>query len=220
MRLWVNHWLNIWRFRINVMEIEITPNRGDCLSIAGMAREVAAIYRMQVKHRGRRSEQIARINSRWHSRHRKRCPLYRAVIIKGLRADAATPAMDAERLRRSGMRAIHPVVDVTQYVMLELGQPMHAYDLKPSRRRHRGAHGRKEAESLSCSMAAASACSGRTGHRRHKQVKALAGIMGGDESSVTAGTTDIFLKAAFFTPAAIGWTAARFGLPTDASLSF
>src|SRR5579871_3465471 len=113
-----------------VIEVEITPNRGDCLSALGLARELGALYDLPLK-----LGQVGAVSTAIKdtvpvdNQAPGACPVYGGRVIRGIRADAVTPIWMRERLRRAGLRLVHPVVDVTQYVMLELGQPMHAYDL-------------------------------------------------------------------------------------------
>lgn len=120
-----------------VLEVEITPNRGDCLSVLGIARELGALFDLDLH-----LPQCAPVKPTIKDTlpvtlaAPEACPVFSGRIIRGLRTDAVTPLWMRERLRRAGLRCVHPVVDVTQYVMLELGQPMHAYDLK-----RRGLHG-------------------------------------------------------------------------------
>jgi phenylalanyl-tRNA synthetase beta chain len=204
-----------------VLDIKLTPNRGDCLSVAGLARELAAINNMAVK-----TPRIAAIRSRSQDqlpvvlKAAAGCPLYTGRVIKGLRTGASSPPWLTERLRRSGLRPIHPVVDVTNYVMLELGQPMHAFDL-----RHleggivvRWAlqdeplvllNGRQIALSKDVLVIA-----------DHKKAKALAGVMGGEDSGVSTDTADIFLESAHFAPQAIAGRSRRFGLSSEAAHRF
>ena len=105
-----------------VMEINITPNRGDCLSVCGMAREVGALNRRRVK----------KIKERFPLKiaAKKACPHYVGRVIRDINTQATTPIWMRERLRRSGLRSLHPVVDVMNYVLLEWGQPLHAFDLE------------------------------------------------------------------------------------------
>ena len=114
-----------------LIEIEITPNRGDCLSILGVARELAALYGKSLDKTDVPLVKAA-IKDTFpvDIKADDACPVFASRVIKGLRVEAVTPLWMRERLRRAGLRPVHPVVDVTQYVMLELGQPMHAYDLQ------------------------------------------------------------------------------------------
>jgi len=204
-----------------VLDIKLTPNRGDCLSVAGLAREVAAINRLHVK-----VPRIAAIRPRCADRlpvalkASAGCPLYSGRIIQGLRTSVTSPLWLTERLRRAGLRPIHPVVDVTNYVMLELGQPLHAFDL---RHLEGGIVVRwaREGEPLTL----------LDGRRitlskdvlviaDHDKAKALAGIMGGEDSGVTDDTVDIFIESAFFMPQAVAGRARRFGLSSEAAHRF
>ncbi len=204
-----------------VLELKLTPNRGDCLSVVGIAREVAAINRIKLKTPRINAVKIGcKAKLPISVKASAGCPLYLGRIIKGLRTDVTSPVWLIERLRRAGLRSILPVVDVTNYVMLELGQPMHGFDL---RRLNGGIVVRwaREGESLTLL------------DERHirltkdvlviadrKNIKALAGIMGGHESGVAGDTTDIFLESAFFDPQAIAGRARRFALSTEASYRF
>src|SRR5579859_737309 len=204
-----------------LIEIEITPNRGDCLSILGVARELAALYdKPLIKSDVAPIKAAIKDSLPVDIDAGAACPVFASRIIKGLRADAVTPPWVRERLRRAGLRPVHPAVDVTQYVMLELGQPMHAYDLK------RLDHG------ITVRMAKqgekARLLNGQTYEPQpdvlviadESRVQGLGGIMGGGESNVTAGTADILLEAAFFTPAAISGRPRRMDLLTDAAYRF
>lgn len=205
----------------NVLEIKLTPNRADCLCIAGCAREVAAIYRLPV-----RGPKITVVRPMVRSQltvgieAREACPRYVGRVIKGLRPGAVSPTWLAERLRRSGMRTLHPVVDVTNYVMLELGQPMHAFDLQTLHggivvRWARAGEALKLLDDRRIDLAVDDLVIADAA-----KPKALAGIMGGQESAVQAHTVDVFLESACFMPTAIMGRARRYGLATDASHRF
>ena len=148
------------------------------------------------------------------------CPRFAGRVLKGVRSGATSPFWLRERLRRAGVRAIHPVVDVTNYVMLELGQPLHAYDLDKLSERIEARFARP-GESLLL-------LDGKNIDLREDVLViadargpvGLAGIMGGQSTAVSAATTSIFLESAFFTPQAIAGRARRYGLHTDASLRF
>jgi len=204
-----------------LIEIEITPNRGDCLSILGVARELAALYGKTLE----KSEVMpvkAAIKDIFpvDIQAEKACPVFATRVIKGLRTDAVTPLWMRERLRRAGLKPIHPAVDVTQYVMLELGQPMHAYDLA------------RLDGGITVRMAKAGEKTKLLNSQVYEaqpdvlviadksRVQGFAGIMGGGESNVGAGTADILLEAAFFTPAAISGRPRRMDLLTDAAYRF
>jgi phenylalanyl-tRNA synthetase beta chain len=200
------------------IEVDLTPDRGDCLGLAGIAREVAAINRVAL-----RTPPITPVAATIDERPAVRleapeaCPRYAARVVRGIDPAAETPLWLRERLRRSGLRAIHPVVDITNYVMLELGQPMHGFDLA---RIEEGIRVRlaREGERLSLlngeeltlrgdSLVIADA----------ERPLALAGIMGGEGSGVTAATRDVLFESAFFAPTAIAGKARSYGLHTDSS---
>ncbi len=204
-----------------LIEIDLTPNRGDCLSIAGVAREVVANNGVQitppenflVADTIQDTFSVELINS-------EACPHYVGRIIRGVKADAKSPLWMTEKLRRCGLRSISPVVDVTNYVMMELGQPMHGFDLNKLSGgiRVRNAHAGEKIELLDGSEVE---CRDDTlVIADHEKAVALAGIMGGQGSSVQDDTTDILLEAAFFAPRHIAGKARSYGLHTDSSHRF
>jgi phenylalanyl-tRNA synthetase beta chain len=205
----------------NQLEIDLTPNRGDCLSIAGVARELSALTKVKVRRPVIKPASVkSKVRRKVTLKAAKDCPRYVGRVIEGIDAFAATPLWMTERLRRSGLRSIHPVVDVTNYVMLELGQPMHAFDLdklsgdiqvRPARQGERlalldGSTATLEAGSVLIADA--------------KGPLALAGVMGGMDSAVSAATTQVFLESAYFRAEAISLRARRLGLHTDSSHRF
>jgi phenylalanyl-tRNA synthetase beta chain len=204
-----------------VLELNLTPNRGDALSIAGVARELSAISGAPLK-KLEIAPVIAAIPDRFEVRllAPEACPRFAGRVIRDIRPDAISPLWMVERLRRAGLRSISPVVDVTNYVMLELGQPMHAYDLRRlnSRIDVRHAHAGERLELLDGKEVAlepdvlviADAAS----------AIGIAGVMGGEKSGIADDTSDVFLEVAFFNPAAIAGRARRFGMHTDASQRF
>lgn len=203
-----------------LIEIDLTPNRGDCLSIQGIAREVAALNEMTLKQ-----EAVPSLEPTYPdtlpvlNKAPLYCPYYVGRLIKGIKPDAAVPLWLQERLRRSEIRSIHPVVDILNYVMLELGQPMHAFDAaKLNTIVIRYA---KEGESLTL-------LDGETVKLNKETVViadevralAIAGVMGGSESAISLATQTVFLESALFTPALIAGKARQYGLRTDASFRF
>ncbi len=203
------------------IELKLTPNRPDCLGLRGLADDVAALFGVAVN-----GPQAAAVPAVITTQRDVRldagadCPRYLGRVIEGIDATVKSPLWLAERLRRSGVRPISAVVDVTQYVMLELGQPMHAYDR----------------DTLSGTISVRRAQSGESlklldgnDHKLdpeclvivdEKRVLGLAGIMGGYDSRVSDTTRNIFLEAAHFAPSAIMGRARKFGLHTDASHRF
>ena len=203
------------------IEIGLTPNRGDCLCIAGIAREAGVVNQTAVEA----PEAIA-----FTVEHQdgipvrlvasEACPRYFGRIIKGVNPKTETPLWLKERLRRSDVRSISPVVDVTNYVMLELGQPMHAFDLA---KLSGGIEVRyaNEGEKLTLLDGQDVTLAANTLVVADQKVPvAMAGIMGGEASSVTDETVDLFLESAFFAPDVIIGKARQYGLHTDSSHRF
>lgn len=203
------------------IELDLTPDRADCLSLAGVSREVGVINRSPV--RGPVIEPIpARHDDRFPVRVEapEACPGYVCRVIRDIDPGTETPLWMQERLRRSGLRSIGPVVDITNYVLLELGQPMHGFDLdrlEGEIRVRMAAMGERilllndeEIEPRDDTLVIAD---------RNRPI-ALAGIMGGAETGVTTHTRHILLESASFTPRAIGGKARSYGLHTDSSHRF
>lgn len=201
--------------------LKLTPNRSDCLSIVGIAREVAALTgatldlpkfdAVSAKHQELKKVSVA---------DGEACARYCGRLVKGMNAKAQTPEWMVRRLERSGLRSISAVVDITNYVLLELGQPMHAFD----------------AAKLQGDINVRWASQGETIILLNEQeVKldkdmlviadnsgaiAFAGVMGGQSTAVSDTSTDIFLESAFFTPDTIAGKGRRFGISTDSSYRF
>ena len=204
-----------------VIEVDLTPNRGDCLSISGVAREVGVMNSASVK--SVEFEPVIASSERTfpvYIENAAGCPRYLSRVIEGVNPRADSPLWMQERLRRAGMRSLGPLVDVTNYVMLELGQPMHAFDLAK----------------LSGAITVRNAVAGESltlldGKEielnretllvtDEKGPLALAGIMGGESSGIEEETTDLFLECAFFAPLSIAGKARSYGLHTDSSHRF
>ncbi|TNF06542.1 MAG: phenylalanine--tRNA ligase subunit beta [Gammaproteobacteria bacterium] len=204
-----------------LIEVDLTPNRGDCLSLRGLARETGVLNSLAVT-----SPDLAPVPAEVEDifpvelQAPGSCPRYVGRVITGVNVKAESPRWLQEKLRRSGLRSIDPVVDVTNYVMLELGQPMHAFDLSTLQGGivvRMAKEGEKlklldgtEVKLKSDTMLIAD----------HEKPLAIAGIMGGDNSSVTSETVDIFLESAYFDPIAIAGRPRQYGLHTDSSHRF
>ncbi|MBK8535064.1 MAG: phenylalanine--tRNA ligase subunit beta [Candidatus Competibacteraceae bacterium] len=204
-----------------LIEIELTPNRGDCLGMEGIAREVATINRCEFRPVA--ADAVAPMLDATFPvslLDPAGCPRYVGRVIRGVNPAAATPLWMKERLRRAGVRSLGPLVDVTNYVMLELGQPMHAFDLGrlSGGIEVRCARPGERLELLNGSVVEPDADTLLIADGNGPL--ALAGIMGGEISSCTAATRDVFLESAFFTPASIAGRARRYGLQTDSSYRF
>jgi len=204
-----------------IIEVDLTPNRGDCLSIAGVAREVAVLNKMDMNplsfdYPQEDSTQKMPILVEAV----EDCPRYLGRVIEGLDSRVQTPEWMQERLNKSGLRPINPIVDVTNYVLMELGHPMHAFDLgkldsgiivrRAKDKEKLTLLDEKEIELSSAELVIAD----------HSKALALAGIMGGLQSSVSDQTTDILLECAYFQPIAIAGKARHFGMQTDSSHRF
>ncbi|MEH6389986.1 phenylalanine--tRNA ligase subunit beta [Pseudomonas profundi] len=204
-----------------IIEVDLTPNRGDCLSIAGLAREVAANYGEQVTRP--QIEPIAPVNDDTRPvelRASQACPRYVGRVIRNVDLSRATPLWMVERLRRSDIRSIDAVVDITNYVMLELGQPLHAFDLAEI---HGGIRVRMAEEGEKLVLLDGQEIALRADTlviADHERPLAMAGIMGGEHSGVSEKTTDLFLESAFFDTIAIAGKARGYGLHTDSSHRF
>ncbi|OOG54962.1 phenylalanine--tRNA ligase subunit beta [Rhodanobacter sp. B05] len=202
-------------------ELKLTPNRPDCLGLVGLAHDVAALFGSAVKVPVQASAPVtgaARRGIRLEAG--KDAPRYLGRIIEGIDSAARSPLWLAERLRRAGLRPISAVVDVTNYVMLELGQPLHAFDNDTLEGdivvRHAGA-----GETLKLlDGSEAKLDEGFVLIADEKKALAVAGVMGGFDSRVTDATRNIFLESAHFAPAAIMGRARKLGLHTDASHRF
>jgi phenylalanyl-tRNA synthetase beta chain len=214
----INDYLQLDDYSI---EIDITPNRGDCLSLIGLAREVAAFNALpfdnpEIPNIPPQIDHIIPIEIRNTAAN----PRYVGRVIRQVNPNASTPIWMLERLRRSGVRGINAIVDVTNYVMLELGQPMHAFDLN---KLNGGIIVRSAQENENLTL-----LDGREIQLQssslviadHNQAQALAGIMGGLATAVDANTVDILLESAFFAPKPLAGQARKYGLHTDSSFRF
>ncbi len=204
-----------------VLTLKLTPNRADCLSVAGLAREVSAITSVPQCHpASARISANAKLTRGVRVEDPQACPRFCGRVISGIDPSATTPAWMRQRIERSGIRSISAVVDVTNYVMLELGQPLHAYDERM----------------LEGDLVVRFAKAGETltllnGQKieldsdlllvaDERKPLGLAGIMGGEHSGIGDTTTSIFLEGAFWNPAVIQGKARRLGFATDAGYRF
>ena len=205
----------------SIIEIDLTPNRADCLSVEGIAREVALLNALdwtttQVKVAGINHKDTLPISIE----EKSACPRYLGRLIKGVNSKAETPAWMQERLRRSGIRSLSAVVDVTNYVLIELGQPLHAFDADKLAGEITVRMARNDETLTLLNGQTINLDTGALVIADANQPLALAGIMGGSESAVSDNTQNIFLECAFFSPQAIAGKARRFGLHTDSSHRF
>ncbi len=203
------------------IEVDLTPNRSDCLSMKGIAREVGVLNRKEV-----REPKITPVEAQIEDtlavslNAGEACSRYVGRVIRNVDLAQPTPLWMQEKLRRAGVRSIDAVVDVTNFVLLELGQPMHAFDLGTLQggiQARMAEDGEKltlldgqEVELKSDTLVIADS----------DKAVAMAGIMGGETTAVSSNTKDIFLESAFFHPIAIAGRARNYGLHTDSSHRF
>ncbi len=204
-----------------VIDFEVTPNRPDCLSLVGIAREVQALTGIPLKLPDTGIEERQTADSlEVEIEDDDGCPRYAGRLIKGVTV-GQSPEWLANRLRALGMRPINNIVDITNYVMLELGQPLHAFDMDRVEgcriivRRARSGEALETLDGIERKLDAETLVIADA-----NRPIALAGIMGGANSEVTEQTTDILLEAAHFSPARVRRTAAALGLQTEASSRF
>ena len=204
-----------------VLDVNVAPNRGDAMSILGVAREVAAIAGTKItgpKIESSRGAKPERFPVRLEAP--AACPRFGGCIVRGINNRAATPVWLSERLRRAGVRSISPVVDVTNYVMLELGQPMHAYDLAKLRQGIRVRMARAGEELTLLDGKTVKADPDMLLITDGEGPIGLGGIMGGLRTAVSPETTDVLLESAYFSPGSVQGRGRRLGLLTDASQRF
>jgi phenylalanyl-tRNA synthetase beta chain len=205
----------------NLFTLKLTPNRADCLSLVGLAREVAAITAAAMAPPApARITATRALSRRVHITDAAACPRFCARMVSGIDARAKTPTWMKQRLERSGIRSISAVVDITNYVMLELGQPLHAYDDSllngdlvvrfPEPGETLTLLNGQRLELTPDLLLVADA----------DKPLGLAGIMGGEHSGISDATTTVFVEAAFWNPAVIQGKSRRLGFATDAGFRF
>jgi phenylalanyl-tRNA synthetase beta chain len=200
-----------------IIEISITPNRGDCFSIKGIARELGVINNLAVIPVDIQSVAASIADKKSIQLHSAGCPRYSGRVIKNINAQATTPQWMADALSRSGIRVHSVLVDITNYVLLEQGQPLHAFDLSKIEGDIQVRQARPQEKLTLLNEQDIELGDDVLVISDDTKVLAMAGIMGGLHSSVTDATTDIFLESAFFDPLAIAGRARRYGMHTDAS---
>ncbi len=206
-----------------ILDIDVMPNRPDCLSIAGIAREVAAILDLKVKPipcEAAESAEPASNHASVETRNLDLCPRYCARVVTGVKV-GPSPAWLKQRIELCGVRPINNIVDITNYVLLEMGQPLHAFDLEKLIERR---------------IIVRTAAKGETivsldGEERKlnpqvlviadaKRPVAIAGVMGGANTEVDERTTSVLIESAYFTPSSVRRTSRELGLSTEASYRF
>ncbi|WP_410678427.1 phenylalanine--tRNA ligase subunit beta [Avibacterium paragallinarum] len=205
----------------NSIEISLTPNRADCLSIAGIAREVGVVNQAAVN-----APVIEAVPATIADKAQievlapEACPRYLLRVVKNVNVKAESPIWLKEKLRRCGIRSIDPVVDITNYILLELGQPMHAFDATKVAQPVQVRMAKEGEELVLLDSTTAKLQPNTLVIADQNGPLAMAGIFGGEASGVNAETKDVILEAAFFAPLAITGRARQYGLHTDASHRF
>ena len=212
-----------------IIDLSITPNRGDCLSISGVARELSVINDCEIKVNlteavGQKNQQTSKqVNNQTRDvvvDESAACPRYVGQVIKEVDISGLSPLWLTEKLRRCGLRSINPVVDIINFVMLELGQPMHAFDNDKLQgaiciRYAKPGEKLKLLDGQECTLSTETLTIADD-----RGVLAMAGIMGGQQTAVTEESKNIFLESAFFSPRKILGKARQYGLHTDSSHRF
>ena len=204
-----------------VIDIDLTPNRGDCFSVLGIARETAVLSRKALNWPDLEPAEPGIAETfPIDVRAPEACPRFCGRVVRGIDPAAVTPQWMQEKLRRSGLRPIHPVVDVTNIVMLELGQPLHGFDLDTLDGGIVVRMGEAGEQLTLLDERVIELDPDMLVIADHGGPRALAGIMGGETSGVEADTRNVFFEGAFFSPGVIAGRARRLGLHTDASMRF
>ncbi|MCK9059960.1 phenylalanine--tRNA ligase subunit beta [Haemophilus influenzae] len=205
----------------NAIEISLTPNRADCLSIAGIAREIGVVNK-QLVNQPHFEAVPATISDKVQIdlQAPEACPRYLLRVIKNVNVKAPSPMWMQEKLRRCGIRSIDPIVDITNYILLELGQPMHAFDAAKVTQPVQVRLAKEGEELVLLDGSTAKLQSNTLLIADQNGPLAMAGIFGGAESGVNSETKDVILESAFFAPLAIAGRARQYGLHTDASHRF
>lgn len=204
-----------------IFTLSLTPNRADCLGVLGIAREVAAItaadlYLLEINSIPGELDEVLNVNVVAADAS----PLYCGRIMRGVNLDVPTPLWILQRLERVGIRSINPIVDITNYVLLETGQPMHAFDLAKINGCIQVRYAFPEEKIRLLNGNQIDLNPDMLVIADEHEPLALAGIMGGLESGVTQLTTDIFLESAFFNPTAISGKSFQLGFSSDSAYRF
>ncbi|KTC92536.1 phenylalanine--tRNA ligase subunit beta [Fluoribacter dumoffii] len=205
----------------HIFDVDLTPNRADCFSVLGIAREVAVLNKLpllqpSIEEVTPSIDDVLSIQLK----NPEACPRYCGRVIRNINSKATTPLWMGERLRRGGIRTLHPVVDVMNYVMLELGQPMHAFDLETIKDEINVRFSNSQEQLQLLDGQELTLNDKVLVIADQEKPLALAGIMGGEASSVQAHTRNVFLESAYFNPVVIAGVARKFGLFSDSSQRF
>ena len=204
----------------HIIELDLTPNRGDCFSVLGIAREVCANYDLSLFLKNYEAKQQGNKSFKAKVSNPNACPKYLTRVIEGIDNNAVTPKWMAQRLQRASQQLHSPVVDITNYVLLELGQPMHAFDLKKINGSIdvRMAKSGEKLELLN--EQTVSLNKNTLVIADQKSAIAIAGVMGGMKTGTQADSTEVLLESAFFESIAVSGVARSYGLHTESSIRF
>ena len=203
-----------------IIELDITPNRGDCFSVLGVAREVCVNYDLSLPELTFKASQKGKKSFKSSVSNPKECPKYLTRVIEGVENTVSTPDWMAKKLQRASQQLHSPIVDITNYVLLELGQPMHAFDLSKINGNINVRSAKKNEELELLNGQNVNLSEDTLVIADEKSAIAIAGVIGGMGSSTLESSTEILLEAAFFEPVAISGIARSYGLHTEASLRF
>ena len=204
----------------HIIELDLTPNRGDCFSVLGIAREVCANYDLSLFLKNYKAKQQGNKSFKAKVSNPKACPKYLTRVIEGIDNNAITPKWMAHRLQRASQQLHSPVVDITNYVLLELGQPMHAFDLKKINGSIdvRMAKSGEKLELLNEQIVSLNKKTLVIADQ--KSAIAIAGVMGGMKTGTQPDSSEVLLESAFFDPIAVSGVARSYGLHTESSIRF
>ena len=204
-----------------LIEVDLTPNRADCLSVEGIAREVAVLNGIDMQPTAIEAVAISHADTLSVTvQEPAACPRYLGRLLKNVNPEAVTPLWMQERLRRSGLRSLGPLVDVTNYVLLELGQPLHAFDADKLQGGITVRLAKNEEAIVLLNGQSIRLETDTLVIADDENALAIAGVMGGNATAVSDTTRNVFLECAFFTPQQIAGKARKYGLHTDSSHRF
>ncbi|MGB0545232.1 MAG: phenylalanine--tRNA ligase subunit beta [Candidatus Pseudothioglobus sp.] len=203
-----------------IIELDITPNRGDCFSVLGVAREACVNYNLSLPELNFKADEKGSRSFKSSVSNPKECPKYLTRVIEGVDNNVPTPDWMAKKLLRASQQLHSPIVDITNYVLLELGQPMHAFDLSKINGNINVRSAKKNEELELLNGQSAKLSEDTLVIADEKSAIAIAGVIGGMGTSTLESSSEILLEAAFFEPVALSGIARSYGLHTEASLRF
>jgi len=204
----------------HIIELDLTPNRGDCFSVLGIAREICANYNLSLFLKNYEAKQQGSKSFKAKVSNPNACPKYLTRVIEGIDNNAVTPKWMAQRLQRASQQLHSPVVDITNYVLLELGQPMHAFDLNKING-NIDVRMAKSGEKLELLNEQTVLLNKNTlVIADQKSAIAIAGVMGGMKTGTQPDSTEVLLESAFFDSIAVSGVARSYGLHTESSIRF